>query len=897
MTNNIKRLTSGFSALALILGNVVLPAGQAWADGDEPFCIDGGECYATLQEAFDVAPTDGTLTKIYLDSAESVVQGGGAKLLAGQNVEFDLKGKTYDISHNTVGSAGTETNAFQLLKGSTFVIRNGAVTGSSANAKIWVQNYATTTLEDVVLDATNYNQAQYVASNNFGSLTVKGDTQIIANTNGVAFDLWYGMSAVYDDGVTVTFGSDFTGRVEGNVEYGRANRVTDENWRDKAQLNIANGTFDITLVDGSAGALEGANINISGGKFTALDESYVTEDKMAYFDGGTETYTVAAKPTVSGLRSNYNVRAGQQVELGYTLTPEIAGNWIDVYSTEENDLCGESEILTNCIDFNAETKTLSVNQATTVGVHHMEYFLADSTKGNFTLTVLPRGELSVESKTVYVNTAGKIPTYTWAELGVDAEGDGITGEPKNGGVWVDVENKTVEVYDDAEVTWSYDGEVKGKTTFVTYYVYDYSESTVYGVKVGSKTGMGTSYDGVTVEIEDKTIAEFVTEKSTYYSDGKEYTHEELLIHGLKSGTTYVKFVAPNGETVKRTLLEVFDYETTLQHAQAVGTSQTFTITPDKGYKVKELYVSAAGMWDDEGNEVADGPVEYTVNKDGSYTIKVKKMPTYMDCVREEEEEYECVLNEKGEETMVEKISPMLWVEVEIADAAGNTFYDSDSVSLFEFDVKDEVSEEVEGEEAAAVSNEKALTGYTAEIVGAIFSDEELKNSEKPVVIELSDGKTYAVIEDVKGFVEAVMNGEKIVTTLTAPEEIKEVDATEEKALKEELAKASETVEGFRFVNIEVLLTSGDKTFGRITEMDEALKLAIDVSDDEPVAEGMVRRYYVVRYHDGIATSLEAEYDEENKIVTTESDRFSTYLIAYTDTPEIPKAPDTGIVKD
>lgn len=907
MTNNIKRLASGFSALALILGNVVIPAGQAWADGDDPFCIEGGGCYATLQEAFDVVPNDGTLTTVYLNSAsDTVYDGGGAFYTNGKgvhpantnyNVVFDLKGKTYIIGNDPVGSTGYETQSFHVEKGGKFVLKNGTVKAAQdSGVKMIFQNYADTTFENVTLDASDNSNITYVASNNFGSLTVKGNSQILASAGRVAFDLWYGMSAVYDDGVTVTFGSDFAGRVEGNVEYGRASRVTDENWRDKAQLNIANGTFDITLMDGSAGALEGANINISGGKFTALDESYVTEDKMAYFDGETETYTVAAKPTVSGLTSGLEVRAGAQLVLDYALAPAVAGNWIGI-STAETELCGESEVSEPCVVFDEETKTLSVDPATTVGEHNMEYTLADGTVGNFTLTVLPRGELSVESKTVYVNTAGKIPTYTFAELGVDAEGEGITGESKNGGVWINMEDETVEVYDDDEITWSYDGEVKGKTTFVTYYVYDYSDTKVYGVKVGSRTGMGTSYDGVTVEIEDKTIAEFVTEKSTYVSDGKEYTHEELLIHGLKSGNTYVKFVAPNGETVKRTLLEVFDYETTMQHAQAVGTSQTFTITPDKGYKVKDFYVATAGMWTDEGELAADSPVEYTVNKDGSYTIKVKKMPTYTDCERDEEDEYECALNDKGEETLVEKISPAIWVEVEIADAAGNTFYEVDGVVLFEFEAKDEAAEAVDDEENVAKRNEKTMQNLTADTIAVAMQAAETGDvKDNKLELTLESG-AKVVINDVESFVGAVRGGKTIEAVLTEPETKTEADLddVEVAKLKAEMG-AGKT--GHRFVEINVELRVDGKAVGNVTDLDKTLAVSVDVSDDAPVAAGMVRQYSVTRSHNGETEKIDGvEYDEENEIVSFESDKFSTYLIAYTDTPEIPKAPDTGIVKD
>ena len=50
MTNNIKRLASGFSALALILGNVVVPAGSVFADTDFESCLAGTEKVCALFE-------------------------------------------------------------------------------------------------------------------------------------------------------------------------------------------------------------------------------------------------------------------------------------------------------------------------------------------------------------------------------------------------------------------------------------------------------------------------------------------------------------------------------------------------------------------------------------------------------------------------------------------------------------------------------------------------------------------------------------------------------------------------------------------------------------------------------------------------------------------------------
>jgi len=185
----------------------------------------------------------------------------GFKANAGQSVDIDLNGHELTVG-DTVGSVGTETNGMQLLKGSTVKISNGTILPGE-KSKIMIQNYSNLTLEDVVVDGSGSNLVQYVLSNNCGNITITGDTQIIAPEGQAAFDLFYGMSAGYDDGISVVFDDHFTGYVKGRVEYGKAGRVTADDWMDKASLDIrGEGTFDINF-----DAPEGANIDIYGGDF------------------------------------------------------------------------------------------------------------------------------------------------------------------------------------------------------------------------------------------------------------------------------------------------------------------------------------------------------------------------------------------------------------------------------------------------------------------------------------------------------------------------------------------------------------------------------------------------------------------------------------------------------
>ena len=253
--------------------------------------------YATLAEAVEAVPTDSTETEIVL--LKDYI-GSGIKVVAGKNIVFNLNGKTYTVDKPTVGPSGTETNGFQLLKDSKVTFKNGTLdsaTGADSlpNGGILIQNYCDLTLENVTLDTSANSNISYVISNNFGSLTAKGNTVIKAADGKVAFDLWYGMNSngLYDDGVSVTFGTDFTGSVTGKIEYGAHSRVpSNSNWKDKARLTIANGNFDTTFVDSNNNdgvAPEDFNITIIGGTFSSDVSAYVPNGYIQNENGAVET--------------------------------------------------------------------------------------------------------------------------------------------------------------------------------------------------------------------------------------------------------------------------------------------------------------------------------------------------------------------------------------------------------------------------------------------------------------------------------------------------------------------------------------------------------------------------------------------------------------------------------
>lgn len=174
------------SLLAVMIAAAVgfAPAAHA-AEGD---VMIGDSAYASVPEAVkaivDKKEPRGSIIKLTKD-----LTGPGVQVAGGQEFTFDLGGHTYTVTDPTVGSTGTETNAFQLIMGSNLTFRNGVITTESASGKILIQNYSNLKLERVTLKGGPH--TAYTLSNNNGNVTIGVGTNIYAGGAGpkAAFDV------------------------------------------------------------------------------------------------------------------------------------------------------------------------------------------------------------------------------------------------------------------------------------------------------------------------------------------------------------------------------------------------------------------------------------------------------------------------------------------------------------------------------------------------------------------------------------------------------------------------------------------------------------------------------------------------------------------------------------
>lgn len=187
------------------------------ANGDNTYSVVTGAYvaqigttkYETLEEAI-AAAQDGETVTLLADCAGNGIKVAQGKFANGLTVDFG--GFTYTVDGETVGSTGTETNGFQLLKDNNITFKNGTIT--SEKAKILVQNYSDLTLEGMTLTLDNPNYASaYTLSNNNGEVVIDSTTINANPAGGFAFDVcrYASYPSVY---VTVKDSSVINGDIE-----------------------------------------------------------------------------------------------------------------------------------------------------------------------------------------------------------------------------------------------------------------------------------------------------------------------------------------------------------------------------------------------------------------------------------------------------------------------------------------------------------------------------------------------------------------------------------------------------------------------------------------------------------------------------------------------------------
>ena len=305
----MKKVLATILALVMAIGLCSV----SWAT-DPAVAKVGNQEYATLAEAITAA-SDGDTIVLTAD----VNNGDGIVVTSDKNFTLDFAGHTYTITQHVVGSTGTENQCFQLLKGSTITMKNGAIVANSTGALMMIQNYCNLTLDNMKLDATaGNNNVGYVVSNNCGKVVITNGTTITAKTTGVAFDVYGGFQNYGDVSVTLEAGATVNGKVEVARGTGTQNKNT---------LTVTGGTVNGELV---VTENEKTEVAITGGTFSSNVSAYVAGDTpfaLKFNEGeyyvGEKTIQNAAKKLSAGQKlviSKGNVEL-TDVPAGVTVIP------------------------------------------------------------------------------------------------------------------------------------------------------------------------------------------------------------------------------------------------------------------------------------------------------------------------------------------------------------------------------------------------------------------------------------------------------------------------------------------------------------------------------------------------------------------------------------------------
>ena len=324
-------------------GTSYLAPGYAPVDnGDGTYGVVAGvaqidsKAYVTLADAVAAAQDGETVTLL------SDCSGDGIAIKENtfpNGLTIDFAGYSYTIGGKLVGSTGTASNGFHLLKGNTIVMRNGSIYGDasvagddttqwSGSPAIMIQNYSNLTLDGMTVKGGK--QTCYTLSNNNGDTVIK-DSTIIAGQNEqvggpFAFDVC--RYASYPSvSVTVEGNSVINGCVDvsGTIGAGQSR-----------QLTITGGTFSKPI----SVSTQPANISISGGTFANEVPADYCAAGYAPADNGDGTYGVKLPDSAYALQ---DYRTGDQASWTYPTkdTMAFAGWYKDA---EFKNACTASDV-------------------------------------------------------------------------------------------------------------------------------------------------------------------------------------------------------------------------------------------------------------------------------------------------------------------------------------------------------------------------------------------------------------------------------------------------------------------------------------------------------------------------------------------------------------------------
>ena len=308
----------------------------------------GSTTCTSLADAVAAAEDGDTVTLLKSTNGGGIVAAEGK--FAAEGLTVDFNGHSYTVGGVLVGSAGTGTNAFQLLEGNKITFKNGAIVGVTEGTKpaedtpnwhgapaIVLQNYCNLVLDNMIV--TGGDETVYTMSNNCGDIVINNTTINAGKAQGsrsgpFAFDVYGGW---YKDNVTVTVKGNSV--INGDIELNRDTKNPSINTlilgdctingnilKSDGTLNFAgnvtlNGNVNVTKNKDDA-----ANcIAVTGATTLNLNGKIITPNDMGNNNTNFTALIVDADTTINagvngGIDTQTNGGYGINVRRGATLT-------------------------------------------------------------------------------------------------------------------------------------------------------------------------------------------------------------------------------------------------------------------------------------------------------------------------------------------------------------------------------------------------------------------------------------------------------------------------------------------------------------------------------------------------------------------------------------------------
>ena len=203
---------------------------------------------------------------------------------------------------------------------------------------------------------------------------------------------------------------------------------------------------------------------------------------------------------------------------------------------------------------------------------------------------------------------------------------------------------------------------------------------------------------------------------------------------------------------------------------------------------------------------------------------------------------------------------------------------------------------LEGSTVTALKAGSATITYTlgklsSDIIVRVYevAPEDAKDEAEEAVTEMlaavmddleNKGAEFGLTDEEIGLIdEAKYNGDTITIEIAAGEV---TEPTEEEAeLVEDKVEAGQKIAGY--YDISVLIKANGEEIAKLRNLGEKIKVLLELDENLPkVADGFVRKFFVVRIHDGKAEIIAENLTAEDGKLPVESDKFSTYAVGYED---------------